>query len=705
MKRHAHPGGHEALDRLVVVGVEGDARLEARRLAGAQEDLRCPGRCPATSIQDPRLARRSSSRRCAAPASAWPAGSRTNSGSSSTCRCSSPSCRPASRPGPSAARCPSPALQRAHPVLGLGEDHRQLDGRVALAEARDGQRHERRARGREGGDAQRGRRAGRRSPRARPRRRRGARGWRRRAARAPRPASVRRTPRGVALDERGARLALERGDLLRDGGLRVGEGLGAAEKEPWAATSRAGRAGGGRRASAQLMPTVKADLFVLAPANRTIPPMSRVLSLPSPRGDPGGRRGVVIRGPWPRTPPTSSACAPRRRAGGSPGARARRRGRRRRPRRARGRGGGAPADPFRATAGSWCCSGRERRSCAAPRRSAPAPGACACAGAASRPRRRARCERRPPADRDRGPRALRVWAALGAVYLIWGSTYLAIRVMVDGGVPRCSGRCRASPSRASCCWPSSGRAGVGGGRARAAGAGGRRDRRAAAGRGRQRSRHRRRAGRALGPGGAARRVRPAVARAVLRACLGASAPRPSRWPASAVGFAGVGLLLLRRPPRRPPTAGVAARPRRRGLVGGPLALSPRLTLPRRSARLDGLADARRRPGPPGRRAGRGRARRRRVGAVTRAPRRPSPTSSSPGSLVAYTAYAWLLQHAPLARCRPTPTSTRSSPSCWARSCSTRRSPVTRRRRRPDRRGGRADRHSPTIGCVKQREQR
>jgi hypothetical protein len=33
-------------------------------------------------------------------------------------------------------------------------------------------------------------------------------------------------PAGVALDERSAGLALERGDLLRDGGLGEGEGLG-----------------------------------------------------------------------------------------------------------------------------------------------------------------------------------------------------------------------------------------------------------------------------------------------------------------------------------------------------------------------------------------------------------------------------------------------------------------------------------------------
>src|ERR687890_357324 len=29
------------------------------------------------------------------------------------------------------------------------------------------------------------------------------------------------------------------------------------------------------------------------------------------------------------------------------------------------------------------------------------------------------------------PQGLRVWSALGAIYVIWGSTYLAIRVMVE----------------------------------------------------------------------------------------------------------------------------------------------------------------------------------------------------------------------------------------------------------------------------------
>ena len=49
-------------------------------------------------------------------------------------------------------------------------------------------------------------------------------------------------PARVALDERAAGFALERGDLLRDGGLREGEGLGrGAENEPRTATSRSTR--------------------------------------------------------------------------------------------------------------------------------------------------------------------------------------------------------------------------------------------------------------------------------------------------------------------------------------------------------------------------------------------------------------------------------------------------------------------------------
>ena len=33
------------------------------------------------------------------------------------------------------------------------------------------------------------------------------------------------------------------------------------------------------------------------------------------------------------------------------------------------------------------------------------------------------------------PSAARLWAALLIVYLVWGSTYLAIRVVVQGGLP------------------------------------------------------------------------------------------------------------------------------------------------------------------------------------------------------------------------------------------------------------------------------
>jgi len=43
--------------------------------------------------------------------------------------------------------------------------------------------------------------------------------------------------------------------------------------------------------------------------------------------------------------------------------------------------------------------------------------------------------------------ALAVWTALSAVYVIWGSTYLAIRFTVETTPPFLSGR-RASSSRA-----------------------------------------------------------------------------------------------------------------------------------------------------------------------------------------------------------------------------------------------------------------
>src|SRR3954447_22155582 len=36
-----------------------------------------------------------------------------------------------------------------------------------------------------------------------------------------------------------------------------------------------------------------------------------------------------------------------------------------------------------------------------------------------------------PSPADSPPQVMRVWAALGAIYLIWGSTYLAIRLMVE----------------------------------------------------------------------------------------------------------------------------------------------------------------------------------------------------------------------------------------------------------------------------------
>jgi drug/metabolite transporter (DMT)-like permease len=43
--------------------------------------------------------------------------------------------------------------------------------------------------------------------------------------------------------------------------------------------------------------------------------------------------------------------------------------------------------------------------------------------------------RRPPAHGPQHASAVAIWVALVIVYLVWGSTYLAIRVVVDAGIP------------------------------------------------------------------------------------------------------------------------------------------------------------------------------------------------------------------------------------------------------------------------------
>ena len=136
-----------------------------------------------------------------------------------------PSTSPRIRESKPSARSISPLRSSGDGVLWLGDDQRQLDAGVLGAEGGDRQRHQRRRGGLE-----------RRQPQpaaadagdrlqlglglAEPREDRVGVAHER-LARLGQPDAAR-----VALDERAAGLALERGDLLRDGGLREGEGLG-----------------------------------------------------------------------------------------------------------------------------------------------------------------------------------------------------------------------------------------------------------------------------------------------------------------------------------------------------------------------------------------------------------------------------------------------------------------------------------------------
>ena len=117
------------------------------------------------------------------------------------------------------------ALQARDGVVGLGERERQLDRRVALLERRDRERHQRRAGRLEGRHPQAP--AAQAGDRLELRLRLGEVAEDRvgvaheRAARVGEPDAAH-----AALDERGARLALQRGDLLRDRRLRERERLG-----------------------------------------------------------------------------------------------------------------------------------------------------------------------------------------------------------------------------------------------------------------------------------------------------------------------------------------------------------------------------------------------------------------------------------------------------------------------------------------------
>ena len=287
----------------------------------------------------------------------------------------------------------SPAFRRASLSFGLGQVQRQLDPRVALAEAGDRQRHERRARGRERADAQTA------PAQAGDRLELGLGVGQPReddvGVRDERPPGVGQADAaGVALDERRARLALERGHLLGHGGLRVGERL----------RGRGERAAGGDLAQDAQAADVEHQ--------RSLCQASRRFICACP-GEPRGSAHVPR--PLPPLPlaatPADDTVVVRRAVAADAAGLERLRLLDGAPRALRGtvlvaeaggvvhaahavEDGVTVADPFRATAASRRSCGRAPRSCAARCRRALAPPR-ACAGAAWRPRRCAR-RRRPP---------------------------------------------------------------------------------------------------------------------------------------------------------------------------------------------------------------------------------------------------------------------------------------------------------------------
>ena len=254
----------------------------------------------------------------------------------------------------------------------------------------------------------------------------------------------------------------------------------------------------------------------------------------------------------------------------------------------------------------------------------------------------------PGAGHTLSPPSWRVWSALSIVYVLWGCDVR--RHPRDGrGRAAAAGRRRAlRRSPASPCSPSSPRAGAACASRRAA---------------------------SSPPASSACCCRPAATASSPSPsatcppgwphcssprcrCGSCSCARPSAVSAShrgtlagvAVGFCGLAVLLL--PGSRPAeaTAGgvllvlVAA-----GSWATGSFLSPRLSMPVRPARLDRLADGRRRRSAAGRRPGR-----RRAGDLHLADASAKSLLAFAylviaGSLVAFTAYAWLLQNVPISK--------------------------------------------------------
>ena len=222
-ERHAHARGDEALDRQVVVALEGHARLEAGGTARAQEDRRVRAR--ARGAEHPRLLGQLGQPQVAL------LGKRVARGQGDVHRVVEDvqlvdalvGAQP--RGGDGHGDVDLTGLELRDAVVGLGEVERQLDAGMAIAVAGDGRRHDRRPCAGE---------------RAQPQPAAAQPGDRlelvlgvgqageddvgvldERAARLREAHAAR-----AALDELRGGLALERGDLLGDGRLRVGQRVG-----------------------------------------------------------------------------------------------------------------------------------------------------------------------------------------------------------------------------------------------------------------------------------------------------------------------------------------------------------------------------------------------------------------------------------------------------------------------------------------------
>ena len=227
-QRHPDPRSHQALHRLVVVALEGDAGLKARRVAGADD---VPGAGAGRGGLDPGLVAEVLEPQPVASRERMVTAKRQVERIVEQLEAPHPGAEPL-------ARCleleEHDEVELAGPQargdllgLALGEGH--ANPRMGGAEAGDRQRHQRRPRGGEGGDSKLAGSAagdlgdlglGRLHPSQYPL---GAIGQRRAGGGGTNAATV-------ALDQRHAQLPLQRRDRLRDRRLRVGERVGGAGK-------------------------------------------------------------------------------------------------------------------------------------------------------------------------------------------------------------------------------------------------------------------------------------------------------------------------------------------------------------------------------------------------------------------------------------------------------------------------------------------